>query len=349
MDGLANHQKKNFTALGLVTLVTRDVYSAVGVRDFRLAGLSASQDYLFGFFEVCTFPTPGADPPDITIPGQINTEMVCMTYAKACGDVRFQTVYDPGPFIDPEFCGSKWKTAVVLQVIAAIIGTLVVLLLIDNALVWLNRSCWYHPKRHLVSEVDMVRRTFKVIVILFVLAHGSLQAFAMGILFDLQRHHIKWPTSLDFHWGIFLQGISWVGDIIFILLFLFFDRLTFFVNVDWDFEDDESSVPSTPSNTAPQPLGSGLTQLESGTNAAAVAIISGAPDPRKKKGKKSASSASDGGHQPFAVHVGSGMMQGNGGGEDVDDLEAGAGNVLKRIGGSRIDAVAVQMIRGEKG
>ncbi|KAJ3201586.1 hypothetical protein HDU67_001203 [Dinochytrium kinnereticum] len=277
----------------------RVVYSAAGVRDYRIAGLSASQDYVFGFFEVCTAPTPGVDPPDPTMPGQISSRMECWTYKKICEGVRFQTSFDPGPVVDLEFCGPRWRTAVAMEIIAAALGTLVILLLIDNALVWLNRSCWYHPKRHLVSEVDCVRRTFKVVVILTVLGHGAFQAFAMGILFDLQRHRIKWPTGLDFHWGIFLQGISWVADVVFVLLFLFFDRLTFFVNVEWEDEEDEVGEVG----------GGGVNGVNGGGGV--------------KGGDVST--------QPYAsVHVG---------GDQVA--------VLGLLGGSRIDAVAVQVIRGE--
>ncbi|KAI8847563.1 hypothetical protein BC829DRAFT_396161 [Chytridium lagenaria] len=177
--------------LGLVTLIMRVVYSAIGIRDLRIAGLTATQDYVFGF---------SSDLPDPSVPGQI-----------ALGH---STSFDPGPLIDEEFCGPRWYI-----IIAAALGTLVILLLLDNALVWLNRSCWYHPKRHLVSEVDFIRRTFKAVVILTVLSHGALQAFAMGILFDLQRHQL---------------GCGCV----FVALFLFFDRLTFFVNVEWDREDE---------------------------------------------------------------------------------------------------------------
>ncbi|KAJ3117681.1 hypothetical protein HDU96_005966 [Phlyctochytrium bullatum] len=390
------------TPLSLIPLAMRVVYTATGVRDYRIGGLTASQDYVFGFFDVCTSPnTAGNTYPDPTVAGQISLQRECISYEKLCSAVRYQTQFDAGPFIDKEFCGSRFKTAMALEIIAAAVGTVVVILLIDNALVWLNRSCWYHPKRHLVSEVDCVRRTFKVVVILNVFSHGALQAFAMGILFDLQRNRITWPTGLDFHWGIFVQGISWAADILFILLFLFFDRLTFFVNVDWDFEDpqaapapmpgdDEAAIGSPTDDT--QTIQAAAVALSGGsyvyhhaaasaaaavaaahmavgagssTDGAAVkAIVAGGPVPPAPQAPVAAagrhrsnahhhhhhtssssppssalaSSLSDGGVPSMTqVH-----------GSAPHTPEQAAAPVLAMVGGSRIDAVAIQVIRGGK-
>ncbi|KAJ3146411.1 hypothetical protein HK101_002334, partial [Irineochytrium annulatum] len=336
-------------ALGLIPLINRTVFSAVGVRDYRIGLLTATQDYFFGFFDMCTSPTPGTAAPDQTIPGAISTSQVCQTYHQICSTIRFQENYDGGPFIDPEFCGPRWKAAVALQIISAICGTVVILILIDNSLVWLNRSCWYHPKRHLQSEVDCVRRLFKALIILGVLSHGASQAGSMAILLDLQRSRIRWPTGLDFQFGILVQGVSWVADVAFVILFLFFDRLTFFVNVDFtdapEGAEEEWNTGSLRRRASslrmrgPSRSGSfmgmgrsgsvlGFGSATMGSEVGSGGMASPALKPKKKKKGKKKKKAQE--------------M------EEMDSaaFEGGEG-AFAFVGGSRIDAVAIQVIKGE--
>ncbi|KAJ3278872.1 hypothetical protein HDU76_009711, partial [Blyttiomyces sp. JEL0837] len=93
---------------GIVTLSTRDVFRAVGVRDIRIGSLTATQTYTFGFFDMCTAPTEGTStPPDPHVPGNIPNQERCYSYKTICETVRYQEIYDPGPFVDKEFCGGK--------------------------------------------------------------------------------------------------------------------------------------------------------------------------------------------------------------------------------------------------
>ncbi|KAJ3414109.1 hypothetical protein HDV05_007053 [Chytridiales sp. JEL 0842] len=266
--------------LGILTLVLRDVYRAVGVRDIKLEFLTVSYDYVFGFFDFCINVTPGSDPPALNMAPAIPNRQVCMTYASYCSQTMYQQPFNNGEWIDKQFCSPLWKAAVALEVVAAVIGFGVLLVLLDNTLVWLNWSFWYHPDRHLKPEVETLRKWFKAVTLLLVFLHGATQAVAMGLLVELRLNRISWPSSLTFHFGIFTQGISWVADILFLILFMCFDRLTFFVDVD-----------------------------------------------------TSASRADEGDLESF----------GNSGEDEFD-----APPPMAMVGGSRIDAIAAQIIRGDK-
>jgi hypothetical protein len=163
-----------------------------------------------------------------------------------------------------ELCAYR-ITTISLEILAAIFGLGVLLLLIDQTFTYLHLSLFihrltqrYHDDKEKPTEPNPItkqhnptttplhlRKYFKLLIMIFVFLHGALQFIAMCLLFDLQRNRIKWPTGLDFHYGIFLQGISWVCGILFLVLFWWVERRTFFVDVDVErdsFDNDDDDI-----------------------------------------------------------------------------------------------------------
>ncbi|KAJ3171590.1 hypothetical protein HDU88_007670 [Geranomyces variabilis] len=233
--------------LACITLVAFPIYQAPSVASARTEPGRLEWD--FKLFKYCyaVIDDGGATNIDPLI-GYPSTQ-VCQSYSELCagtGAVRFYTKFDPAPGTPDRtaFCGSRFRLAVGLEIGAAVAGAIAIVSFLDNILVWLNISLWYSPNRHQTRSVRTVRRAFKDVILICVGLHMVLQCAAVVILYRIQSsHQVRWPTPLQFHAGFFLATASWIADGLFLILFMLFDKLTFFaVPVYEDGEEATGSI-----------------------------------------------------------------------------------------------------------
>ncbi|KAJ3005825.1 hypothetical protein HKX48_000439 [Thoreauomyces humboldtii] len=219
--------------LSLVTFLGMPVFQAPSVASARTD--PGRLEWTFNYFNYCYRMVDDGSGSGSTDPlvGYPSTQQ-CQSYVTLCagtGSTRFWTKFDPAPGIPDRtaFCGVGFRTAVALEIAAAVSGAIAILSFIDNALVWANVSLWYHPARHRTAQVRTVRRAFRDVILLAVAGHMVFQCAAFSMLYKIQNGgSVRWPSSLQMHYGLWLSGLSWLGDFLFLVLFLFFDRLTFF-------------------------------------------------------------------------------------------------------------------------
>ncbi|KAI8903926.1 hypothetical protein DFJ77DRAFT_481201 [Powellomyces hirtus] len=235
--------------LALITLLAFPMYSAPSVTSARTD--PARMEWTFGFFKYCyKVIDDGSNSKMDPLVGYPQTEQ-CQSYTELCsgtGAVRFWTKFDPAPGTPDRtvFCGTKFRAAVGLEIAAVAAGAVAILSFLDNVLVWMNVSLWYHPSRHASTSVRTVRKLFKDLILLCVALHMLLQFAAVVLIFQIQNGgQVRWPTNLQFHYGMWLAGISWIADVLFLILFSCLNKLTFFaVPVYEDGEEATGSVAS---------------------------------------------------------------------------------------------------------
>ncbi|KAJ3185627.1 hypothetical protein HDU87_000251 [Geranomyces variabilis] len=233
--------------LACITLIAFPIYQAPSVTSARTEPGRLEWD--FRLFKYCyaVIDDGGATNTDPLV-GYPSTQ-VCQSYSELCagsGAVRFYTKFDPAPGTPDRtaFCGSRFRLAVGLEIGAAVAGAIAIVSFLDNILVWLNISLWYSPNRHQTRSVRTVRRAFKDVILICVALHMVLQCAAVVILFRIQNsNQVRWPTPLQFHAGFFLATASWIADGLFLILFMLFDKMTFFaVPVYEDGEEATGSI-----------------------------------------------------------------------------------------------------------
>ncbi|KAJ3188715.1 hypothetical protein HDU85_004429 [Gaertneriomyces sp. JEL0708] len=226
--------------LSIVVLVAANVYAVPAIGD--AAAFFASFEWTFSLWRYCFRMIDDGSQADSSAWAEVNypTTTTCRTYSDLCAspNIHFWTKTDSSPGIPDTnvFCGAQWKTAVSLSLASAIAGAFAILFLVDNVLVWWNKSLWYHPGRHTSPKIRTVRRFFKALILISVALHFGLQMVSVFLIYDIQNNDkIRKPLAIQFHWGMWLGIVSWGADLLFLGLFCFFDRRLFFaVPVDAD-------------------------------------------------------------------------------------------------------------------
>ncbi|KAI8912466.1 hypothetical protein EDD86DRAFT_269098 [Gorgonomyces haynaldii] len=211
-------------ALSIASLIAADIYISTGDRQTQLNG--AAFDFTFGLWSFSyKMVDPGPDPPIGFVLGQDTR----VKYSDYCHQIWYSTRTQSQFIIDPEtFCSKWWSSAQILQILAIIAGAAALFFILDNFLVWKGWSWYFKPRFYTNDQVRIVRRTFKFFISMAVLAHMILEAIVVVLLaVPLFYSWFKWPF-IQIHTGVFLGAATVGADLLFILLFTFIDKITFF-------------------------------------------------------------------------------------------------------------------------
>ncbi|KAJ1554885.1 hypothetical protein HK405_003811, partial [Cladochytrium tenue] len=137
------------------------------------------------------------------------------------------------PAVTDALCGATSKSAAAFGILGLAAGLLALLAYADNMLVWTNHSVLFRPKTHTVKQTLRVRTSFRVLVNWSVGAHAVLIAISLILIIQVRAGIIanggaNMPLTVDVFWGLIVGALACFIDVIFIVLFFFFDRYTFF-------------------------------------------------------------------------------------------------------------------------
>ncbi|KAJ3216121.1 hypothetical protein HDU67_009922 [Dinochytrium kinnereticum] len=124
-------------------------------------------------------------------------------------------------------CGDERKAAAAFAILAVIAGAAAMMAYIDNILVWKNLSVWYAPRNHTVSEVGRVRDSFRRVIVGCVSVHAVLLLIAVSLAVHL-RGKVLDGVGVELFWGLWMGVVAIIADVLFLALFIVFDRVMFF-------------------------------------------------------------------------------------------------------------------------
>ncbi|KAJ3192221.1 hypothetical protein HK101_006875 [Irineochytrium annulatum] len=194
--------------ISITTLASNSVWHATYTS--TTSTLTISADEYVGFFSICTGSPTGS----------------CSAIADVCG-ASANAANPLALNVNDALCGSERKAAAAFIVLAVIAGFACMLSYIDNLLVWRNRSLWYKPRDHTVSQTSRVRESFREAILICAGLHALFLIIALGLVVDL-KGKIYQPLSVDLYWGLPLIVSAVILDAMFIGFFYFFDARTFF-------------------------------------------------------------------------------------------------------------------------
>lgn len=141
--------------------------------------------------------------------------------------------------IDDLFCSWIWHAVQILTITSIFSGLVFIILLIDNILVWSGRSFWFDPRVKSTKSVKHVRRSFKLGMMGCISFHFIAQTMALGICSWILRSGVKLPSRLTGYFGFYGGWTSVFLDLLFLVLFNYSDKMTFF-HVPMDVHVDKS-------------------------------------------------------------------------------------------------------------
>ncbi|KAJ3131990.1 hypothetical protein HK101_004653 [Irineochytrium annulatum] len=203
--------------ISITTLASNSVWHATytPTSTSTSPALTISGDEYVGLFSICTGSPTGS----------------CSAIADLCGASSSAGAgAGANPLVlnvNDALCGGERKAAAAFVVLAVIAGFACMLSYLDNLLVWRNRSFWYKPRDHTVTQTSRVRESFREAILICAALHALFLIIALALVVDL-KGKIYQPLTVEMYWGLPLIVSAVILDGLFVGFFYFFDRRTFF-------------------------------------------------------------------------------------------------------------------------